>query len=144
LVGYRRQLRDDFAGISQALAIKNGLDLVKKYAKDNDKSYDSVFLYRPDLVLRRPIKFSSYSLDAVTCNQMPAPMDGDFHFFVPWKFVHGFSRLFDSIDRGHFQDVHYWIRRYLENDIRVNLQKDEVQAGLDQEVARKVMSSFSR
>ncbi len=132
-------LAGDFAGISQSLAIKKSIELALESENKSDK-YDAFFLYRPDLLLLKDLNFQKYSLEQITCNFMGNDQ-GDFHFFVPRKFVENFSDLYDSPYAGNFHDVHHWIKRYVKQYMGVKFGSDNVRAGYDQEVLRKIRSS---
>lgn len=129
----------DFAGISQALAIKKGIELAIQ-AEDPNCPYDAFFIYRPDLILLKDIIFNNYKLDQITCNNFRGEL-GDFHFFIPRKYVEPFRDLYDSPMLGNFHDVHQWIGRYVKEYLKVPYGSDNIVAGIDQEVLRKIRSS---
>lgn len=130
---------NDFAGISQSLAIKKGIQLAIRH-ENPAKPYDAIFLYRPDLFLLKNIDFSNYRLDQITCNNFRGDL-GDFHFFIPRIYADEFMKLFDSPFYGNYHDVHQWIRNYVLNYMKVQYGFDDVVAGIDQEVLRKIRLS---
>lgn len=135
----RQRFSEDFSGISQALAIERVLSLIfENESKRNP--YDAIFIYRPDLILLKDIKFSDYRQDQITCNFMDGEK-GDFHFFVPRMYAFEFSKLISSPFLGNFHEVHHWIGRYVRDYMNVSYGADSVMAGHDQEVLRKVKST---
>jgi hypothetical protein len=139
---YKRDSLDiagDFAGISQSLAIKKSIELTLE-SEDKAEKYDAFFLYRPDLLLLKDLYFHKYSLEEITCNFMGNDQ-GDFHFFVPRKYVENFSNLYNSPYYGNFHDVHHWIKRYVKEFMGVKFISDDIRAGHDQEVLRKIRTS---
>jgi hypothetical protein len=129
----------DFAGISQALAIKKGIELAIQ-SEDLNNPYDAFFIYRPDLVLFKDIHFINYRMDQITCNNFRGEL-GDFHFFVPRKYVEVFKNLYDSPRLGNYHDVHQWIGRYVKELMGIPYGSDDIIAGRDQEVVRKIRHS---
>jgi len=126
-------------GISQALAIQKVFQLVLT-EENRLGQYDAIFFYRPDLILTKPVYFSSYSMSGVTCNNFMDRM-GDFHFFVPRVYADQFSNIIKSISWGNYEEVHHWIKRYVENFLKIDYFQDDIVAGIHQEVLRKIRNS---
>jgi hypothetical protein len=127
-----------FAGISQALAIKKGVELINEYGNSTD--YDHIILFRPDVVLLRAMKLAEYLENFVYVNNY-ADLMGDFHWvFHPQK-IKLFSNLVESIDKGNYHQQHYWIRDYFRRHCDDGYVQDKILAGKDEEVMRQVKYS---
>ena len=127
-----------YAGISQALAIKRSLDLLKSIGQT--ANYDRVILTRPDLILLKPILLSDYSTDDVYVNRYADHM-GDFHWVFEPKWVSLFQGIVDSIESGNFHKQHTWIRDFIQNTCGDSYREDNILAGQDEEVLRQVRYS---
>ncbi len=129
----------DFGGISQAISIKKSIELKEEYEKDNNIKYDIVILYRYDVLLWKSMVLSEYTNlnDTVYVN---AHWDcgGDFHFVMNNENAMLFKELYNSIKLGNTHRVHYWIKVYIQNYMKVKILMDSIQPGIHQEVYRKV------
>ena len=131
----------EFAGLSSALSMKMGIELVKTYEDLHKFKYDLVIIYRPDLMLWKNINLDLYidgiNKDKIFVNGHPDE-NGDFHFIMNSKNATIFKNLYDSIDLGNKAISHFWIKNYIINYMKKPLLKDEIIPGRHQEVARKL------
>lgn len=131
--------KSHIGGISQAIALHNVWKLIREHEMRRGK-YDAIFFYRPDLIITKPLDFSKYSNHAVTCNNFMDRL-GDFHFWVPRQYVEEFALVSNSINCGNFHEVHHWIHRFVSDFMGVEMLQDNIIAGTDQEVLRKIRDS---
>ncbi len=126
--------RREFAGISQALSIKLGLSLIPEHKL---KSYDLIVLLRPDVLLKKQIFLSDYNASKITLNNS-GNLRGDFRFIFSPDFVSGFLGLYNSVFFGNFHSLHSWIPKYLVSLYGDVVVEDNIVAGVDEEVMRKL------
>jgi hypothetical protein len=126
----------DFSGVSQALSIRNVIDLKESYESEKSFNYDMVVLYRPDVLLWKDMILDDYDLSAgVFVNGHPGG-GGDFHFIMSSEDSKSFKYLYDSPLNGNPHEVHSWIRVYREKYKGRKVIRDDFVPGLHQEVAR--------
>ena len=132
------EYKKTFAGISQALAMKKGVELL--IDSGNLSDYENIILFRPDVVLLRAMNLVEYKEDFVYVNNY-ADLMGDFHWvFKPGR-INLFSDLVGSIESGNFHQQHYWIRDYFVSRCGETYLQDNILAGKDEEVMRQVKYS---
>ena len=131
--------KGDFGGISNTISTKKSIELKEEYEKENNIKYDIVILYRYDVLLWKSMILSEYPNihDTVYVN---AHWDcgGDFHFVMNNENAMLFKGLYNSLKLGNTHRVHYWIKMYVLNYMKVNISMDSIQPGIHQEVYRKV------
>lgn len=132
------EYRKTFAGISQALAMKKGVELVVHSGNLSD--YDHIILCRPDVVLLRAIDFAEYKDDFVYVNNY-AELMGDFRWVFNPRSIGLFSDLVESIERGNYHQQHFWIRDFFVRHCGDTYVQDKILAGRDEEVMRQVRYS---
>jgi len=132
------EYKKTFAGISQALAMKKGVELINNSSNSTD--YEHVVLFRPDVVLLRAMNLAEYLDDFVYVNNY-ADLMGDFHWVFNPQRIELFSHLVDSIDSGNYHQQHYWIRDYFRRHCGNGYVQDNILAGKDEEVMRQVRYS---
>lgn len=132
------EFRQAYAGISQALAIHQAANLFQSHGDPN--KYEYVILARPDIILLKPLDLSNYLQDIVYVNQYENLM-GDFHWVFSPKHLQYFSGLVTSIDTGNHHNQHIWIRDFIQHHLNGSYVEDDILAGRDEEVLRKVKNS---
>lgn len=133
----------DFAGISKSLSMKKSILLLEEYSKNNEIFYDLVIIYRPDLILFKNIVLDNYDPNNIYVNNH-GNGNGDFHFVMNYENVCLFKYLYNSLDIGNIYGVHYWIKNYVINFMKKDLFEDEIFAGKDQEVIRKILTKENK
>lgn len=132
--------KDQFSIISQALTIKKVLQLTKTYEESNKFQYDTIILYRPDVLLWKNIILNNYNVsDSIYVNAHPDG-GGDFHFIMSSCNAQKFKELYDYVlaypIKNRQWPYHGWIKEFIINYMQVDLQIDDIIPGLHQEVAR--------
>lgn len=122
-----------FAGMSKALSMQKSIDLMLQ----SGETFDQVIIYRPDVVLFTDLLLSSYDPTKIYCNQFQGNQ-GDFHFLMNQKHAAQFRNLPNS---GIEPREHLWIREFIQVQMGQELLADEILAGRDQEVMRKVQGA---
>ncbi len=127
----------DFAGASKALSMCKSLRLMESYAKEDDIKYDLVIIYRPDIILFKDINLANYDNSKIHVNSF-LDGQGDFHFIMNYDYALEFKRLYNSLDQGNAVKTHFWIKNFINKFMNQPLYNDDVIAGEDQEVIRKI------
>ena len=127
---------NDYSGISQALAIHLGIQLVEKSVEQ----YDFVILYRPDLLLVKDICLNNYNSNVISVNNYDNCL-GDFHWIFKPDYLLSFSRLWESTKIGNYHETHFWIKRYFDFFLKIPYEMDRIIAGKDQEVLRQIKAT---
>lgn len=136
----------DFSINSQFLSISKTIKIMKnyiekeKYTNNNEITYDSILLYRPDVLLFKDMDLLKYDKKSVYVNGH-SDSGGDFHFLMSledsYKFMHLYETTkFVNLITNHY--LHGKIRIYVENVLQKKLLMDNIKPGLDQEVLRKL------
>lgn len=130
---------NDFSGVSHSLSIKKSIELMKEYEQENNIKYNLVILFRPDLIILKDMLLKEYKLDKVYVNgnHLGDP-DGDFHFIMNSEMAGQFKNLYHSIENGNPCKAHFWMKNYINNYMKQELLKDNIIAGSDEEVLRKI------
>jgi len=123
--------------VSQALAIKRGIELVEQ----SNIKYDQIIIYRPDVLLWKEMDLKKYDPSKIYVNahQDHGGSAGDFHFVMNMENAHLFKNLVDSTDQGNPPAPHRWIKKYVLEFMKTELIMDEIIPPLHQEVLRKVI-----
>lgn len=132
------EYKKTYAGISQALAMKKGVELVINSGKLS--AYEHIILFRPDVVLLGAMNLVEYKDDSVYVNNYAESM-GDFHWVFRPEKISLFSDLVGSIENGNFHQQHCWIRDYFIDRCAERYVQDKILAGKDEEVMRQVKFS---
>jgi len=135
----RERYKEAYAGLSSALALQKAVELLEQRSEAED--YDFIVLYRPDILLLERIDLNLYDKELVYCNKFSERL-GDFRWIFAPKNRYCFKTLLDSIPRGNFHRLHYWIRDYFDGEFThgsgAEYVSDEILAGRDEEVLRQV------
>ena len=134
------QIASDFGGISQALAIQKVLTLKEEYENNNGFKYDIVILFRPDILIWTDMIFSNYDLSYFYTDGHPENQ-GDIHFVMNSEHANIFKNLYLSIDNGNYHEQHAWIKRYIIEYCKFNIQSDILKPGIHEEVLRKILET---
>lgn len=129
---------ESFAGISSTLAISKVISLFE--ANGDFGRYSQIVIVRPDVLLLRDINLSSYSAEYVYCNNFAERL-GDFHWVLSPRNLKYFRRLIRSLRYGNYYQLHKWVRDYFDKWAPNIYLADEIRAGVDEEVLRKIKSS---
>ena len=105
-------------------------------------SYDLVYLTRPDVLLLVPVPFDVYTPDRLWVNGHPGG-NGDFHFVMSYDNALEFRGLLGSAKTGNNLQVHGSIQRFVNDWMHAKLTMDGIQPGRDEEVLRKVLSTYN-
>lgn len=128
---------EDFGGISKSISLKKSIELLQEYIINNNVNYDLVLVYRPDLFLCKDIILKNYDLNKIYVNKH-GESQGDFHFIMNVANSLVFKNLYNSINSGNLHRTHFWIKNYVNKFMHQDLIEDDIVAGKDQEVLRKV------
>lgn len=128
---------NQFSGISQALAIKRVIQLKESYEQINNFEYDFNILYRPDVIIWKDILLNNYNINNNIYVNAHENGGGDFHFIMSSYNLKKFKTLYDFplISQNKNTD-HGWIKNFIVNYMKQNLELDNIVPGRDQEVAR--------
>lgn len=130
---------NEFTGISHALSIKKSIELAESY------QYDLVILFRPDLILLKDMDLKKYDPSQIYVNgHSPPDPVGDFHFVMGQKIASEFKNLYDGALQGNPCKHHFWMQNYVSNFMNRPLLTDEIIAGTDEEVLRKINAIMIR
>jgi hypothetical protein len=135
----RIKFTDDYSGISQALTMKKSIELKEQYELETKIEYDIVILYRYDVLLWKDIHLLNYNnLSQTIYVNAHEESNGDFHFIMNHMNSSKFKYLYDSACNGNKHKLHGWIKNYVTNFMKINLEIDDIYPGKDQEVFRKL------
>lgn len=135
-----------FTGASTSLSIKKSIELFEDYSNKSNIKYNTVIIYRPDVILLKDIILSTYDRNNIYVNNVnklnkQAGMKaghGDFHFIMNPELASLFKKLYDHISLGNPVKHHFWIQNYINNFMKKELMEDDIEAGFHQEVLRKI------
>jgi hypothetical protein len=136
---YRYPVR--FSYVSFLLSIKKVGELLENYVKENNKNYDRVIIYRPDVLLYEPIRLSNYDFNTIYCN---APStNGDFHFIMSFENMKTFTKGYDYISKELKPACHFFHREFVSKILNKNIGiggfvGDSINPPFHQEVIRKI------
>ena len=141
----------EFNRASFFLSIKKSLTLMNEYKIKNNIKYDKVMVYRPDIVINKPLVLNDFPVqeNLVFCNDGVRHV-GDFHYVMDESTSYKFSRLYDNIESGrlftkgiyqpydetlvNIRTMPVDVAKYIGIEVQ---QLSNFVAGRDQEVARK-------
>lgn len=123
----------NYGQTSHCLSIKRGFDLIRK----SNIKYDLVIFYRLDLLLWKNMYINKSNLDTVTINNFMEG-NGDFHFIMNYEDADIFSNIYDYISEDLKPVPHMFFKDYILKYIKNPIRMDDICAGKDQEVIRKL------
>jgi hypothetical protein len=138
-ISIKVKILTDFSGISHSLSIKKVILLLEEYQSENNFEYDFIILYRPDIIIIKNIFMIDYNFNKIYSNgNASGDPKGDFHFLMNYNNLKKFKHMYDSIENGNPHKAHFWMENYVNNYIKQELISDNIIAGIDQEVLRKI------
>jgi hypothetical protein len=129
-----------YSNLSQLLSIKLVCNLVENYIKKTNKKYDLFVIYRPDLLLWKNMYLNEYDISKIYCNNNAGSNTGDFHFVMSYDNMLKFKNIYDAVSINLKPIHHEVIPSYINKQQDVILVPDNIKAGIDQEVIRKLNS----
>ena len=123
--------KGDISQISTALSMQKVINMVLK----QNIRYDYVILYRPDVILWKPINLDNYNPNIIYVNAHENS-NGDFHFIMNLNNAKKFKELYNNNNILFSQ--HYVFREYIRNYMHEKLEMDNIFPLHDQEVLRKI------
>ena len=123
---------------SQLLTIKKVIELKEEYEKEHGFTYDRVIIYRHDLFLWKDMILQKYDKENVYVNQWSNNSLGEFHFVMSTPRANRFKLAFDRLDKRIQPLVHRYILFFVDTQMNVDLIEDDIGAGRDQEILRKI------
>jgi len=133
----------DFAGASKALSMQKSILLLEQYQREYNFEYERIIVYRPDIILLKDINLNNYDQSKIYVNKF-LNGQGDFHFIMNAKNLSEFKNLYNSLNKGNVVDTHFWIKYYINNFMKSSLEEDDIVAGEDQEVIRKIYTKINQ
>ena len=128
----------DFSQCSHALSTKKCMELKEVYEKTNNFVYDTVILYRPDVLLWKDMILSRYLSNNIYVNRWSAGPLADFHFVMSSENATKIKWMYDDINKLSPSLMHTMFNRYITGIMKQNLLMDDIDAGIHQEVCRKI------
>lgn len=128
----------EYSQASQALTIKKVIELKEEYERENNFTYDRVILYRHDMFLWKDMILDKYNKDNIYVNQWSNNSLADFHFVMSTPSAAIFKHLYDRLDKSITHLVHSYIKYFVETQMNMTLYEDDIGAGREQEVLRKI------
>ena len=122
---------------SQALSIEKVSQLLINYCIENNTTYDYVIFYRPDILLWKDLFLKEYSFNNIYCNNY-LDGKGDFHFVMSFENFKKFYLIFQNLNVSNPPIPHMYIYQYVKNTLNQEILCDNIVAGTDQEVIRKL------
>jgi len=132
----------DFGQVSHCLSIKRVTDLLEQYVTKSETQYDRTIFYRLDVLLWKDIILEQYSQDTIYCNHC-TNQNGDFHFVMNYHNALLFGNIYNSISIDNPPTPHEVMGQYILNFMHKPLEMDDILAGRDQEVIRKLGMQLS-
>ena len=124
----------DFSQVSQFLSLYKCCNLVNSV-------YDLIIVYRYDLLLWKDMILDEYDLDALTINNFPGYV-GDFHIITKFSNISHLKGIYESIGPNNPPKEHKIISNYSWNIGNVPLKMDNITAGIDHEITRKLAGIY--
>jgi len=120
---------DTFSTISTAISIEKGIELIE----DSGEIYDYVIIYRPDVILWKPMILDRYNVsDTVYLN---SSAHSDFHFVMNYENMKKFKSLYEylKIDAKMNACIYNFMAATFDK-----VSPDDIKEGVHQEVLRKL------
>jgi hypothetical protein len=165
--GWSNGYYPQYGHISMVLSMSKALKLVDDYQEATGHTYDSVFLCRPDVLLRKEIDLDIYATDRIEMPELESKdkttgiksrvmrrakpsadavfhtsgISGkaDFHYLMSGSSVKAFSTMFDSLPNLTKPILAHsgWVQEFLQQNKLRAVPSDTI-ASTDEEVYRKV------
>lgn len=126
-----------FRQISQFLSLHQGCKLVENFSRD----YDLIIVYRYDLLLWKDMILDEYDLRTISVNSY-GDCNGDFHMVTDISNLHHLAEIYNSIGPTNPPTGHMIVKTYVENTPGLSIKMDNIVAGIDQEVTRKLKDVY--
>jgi len=140
-IGEQTKKTYDYSQCSHALSTKKSLELKDEYEKTNNFVYDTVILYRPDLLLWKDIILNRYLSNNIYVNKWHS-YTADFHFVMSSENATKLKWMYDNINKSSPSLMHSMFYEYITGTMKQNLIMDDINAGHDQEVCRQIKWSL--
>ena len=127
-----------FAGVSQCLAMKKALGLVKEYETNHNITYDMVILYRPDVLLWKDMKMDEYDTKDKMYVNGHLFGNGDYHFIMSSSQARKFQGIYDWLSIINKYYPHNTIKHYITKVLNIPLQTDTIYPWFNQEIIRGI------
>ena len=132
---------ENYGGVSQLLSIKHAVELFEEVSKRRGLVYDRTILYRPDVLLWKDMRIDRYDRNTIYSNCHDSGR-GDFHFVMNPSNLSIFKNAYDYVSRQNEYQPHETFKRYVSHALGIDIHDDEIRAGQDQEVVRKLIYSY--
>lgn len=136
------QVPEQYSQASQLLSFKKVIELKEEYEREQGITYDLNILYRPDMMLWKDMMLNNYDPNFIYVNNW-SESRGDFHFVASSENFKLFKNIYEYVTPSFKQLVHVIIRQYITEACGKPLLMDNIRAGFDQEVLRKIKFSLS-
>ncbi len=136
-IGEQTKKTYDYSQCSHALSTKKSLELKDEYEKTNNFVYDTVILYRPDLLLWKDMILNRYSSNNIYVNKWRRGA-GDFHFVMSSENAGKLKWMYDDVNKLGSPLTHSMFYTYITGIMKQKLIMDDIDAGKDQEVCRQI------
>jgi len=133
---YLSSLGGYYSVASHALSLKKGIELVESC----NKSYEYVIWDRLDCLLWKELKLSTCDPEKIYTHKWNNA-NSDCFFIMNLKTASIFKNLINSAENGNTPATHSWIKKYVENYMKVQLLESEIIPGEHWELIRKLYSS---
>jgi hypothetical protein len=130
---YLSSLGGYYSVASHALSLKKGIELVESC----NKSYEYVIWDRLDCLLWKELKLSSYDSEKIYTLKWNNA-NSDCFFIMNLKTAHIFKNLINSAENGNIPATHSWIKKYVEDYMKMELFESEIIPGEHWELIRKL------
>ena len=120
--------------VSQALSLSKVCSILN----DTPNHYDKIIIYRPDLFLWKDMKMEDYDVSSKIFVNNYDNGRGDFHFVMNQVNAINFGKMINHISSDLRPLQHEHIHRYIQTVLHINLVMDNIIAGRDQEIVRKL------
>jgi hypothetical protein len=128
--------------VSRHASMQAVLRSVADHERFRNRRYDYVVLTRPDVLLWKDMRLSSYDPERVYNNKGNGG-SADFHFVMNSTNAEAFSAIYDYLGHPELSSLtrgaHYGLNRaFVSKFMGLSMFEDEIDAGYDEEVLRKV------
>lgn len=128
-----------FRQVSQFLSLHQGCKLIENFSTE----YDLIIVYRYDLLLWKDMILDEYDTQAITVNSY-GECNGDFHIVTGMSNLYYLKEIYNSIGPTNLPEGHMIIKTYVKNTPGLSIKMDNMVAGVDQEVTRKLKDVYAR
>jgi hypothetical protein len=126
--------------ISQAFSIKKVCEILENYIRKNNKKYDKIIIYRPDLLLWKDMNLENYDNENIYVNSH-INNEGDFHWVLKYDNIQFFKTIYDMISETSLPTVHHHIKRHITTYFKGNYLSDDIIPSQHQEIVRKLCNT---